>query len=320
MNTYYLGREEVTGYLVDFLDRLAKAETMPTVWCPVTDSGEALVEALVKIVADRHPTLLPAIAVVSIDVVNGTNEIIFHDPTAKQTIEGKSVLLLDGAIHSGRMMSQCADKLLEFNPSELTSYSLVIKRCSRFIPTVWGVMIDETDRAYFLLDSLPNNRLDVGQRPLPPVQLRLLTKEHVSKPTITCSVSSIDRMNWSDRLFQMESSDGAYATYVLERSGKIVGFLTIHPIENDGLAIDEIVIDPNEQSHGYGGILLRFADNMARQSDCHLVRLNAIKGKVSLYEKFGYEPCAGKSSLFLDEEEYVPMHRKVLYHQRAPRQ
>lgn len=292
---------------------------MPTVWCPVTDSGEALVAELVEIAKDKFPEILDTIQVLSIDVENGTDRIIFHDDNPRLVVEGKSVLLLDGAVHSGRMMSRCSDALVELSPSELTSYSLVIKRCSKFIPTVWGVMIDETDRAYFLLECLPNNRLDVGQRPLPPVQLRLLSKEHLLKPPLVSGVASIDRIRWSDRLFQMESSDNTTCTYVLERAGEIVGFLTIHPTEGKGLAIDEIVINPKRQGHGYGGILLRFADTIARQSDCQIVRLNAIKGKVPLYEGFGYETCVGRTPLFVDEEEYIPMHRKVLYHQPRPR-
>ena len=180
-------------------------------------------------------------------------------------------------------------------------------------------MIDETDRAYFLLETLPNNRLDVGQHPLPPVHLRLLSKDHLLMPAIVSGVASIDRIKWSDRLFQMEAADNGTCTYVLERASCIVGFLTIHPIDGKGVAVDEIVVDPTKQGHGYGGILLRFADNVARHSDCQIIRLNAIKSKVELYEGFGYEQCQGKSPLFIDNEEYIPMHRKVLYHQPRPR-
>ena len=121
MNTYFLGKEETDGYLLDFLDRLQKAETMPTVWCPVTDSGEALVEALVDLIKVSFPELLDKIEVLSIDVENGTDRIIFHDTTPDLTIEGKSVLLLDGAIHSGRMMSRCADAITQLKPKELTA-------------------------------------------------------------------------------------------------------------------------------------------------------------------------------------------------------
>jgi hypothetical protein len=79
-----------------------------------------------------------------------------------EALRGQSVLLLDGAIHSGGMMSNCAAEVLKYDPLEVSSYALVIKRGSAFIPTLWGMMMEETDRAFFLLKEIPNHRLDAA--------------------------------------------------------------------------------------------------------------------------------------------------------------
>jgi N-acetylglutamate synthase-like GNAT family acetyltransferase len=181
-------------------------------------------------------------------------------------------------------------------------------------------MINETDRAYFFLKEIPNNRLDAGpSRPQPPVQLRRLSKGHLSKQPVISKVKSIDRLTWSDRLFQMQSTNETVCTYALEKAGNIVGFLTVHQDGQDALSIDEIVVDITQREHGYGGVLLRFADTLARHSDCRAVRLNAIKDKISFYKGFDYQEIPGKDALLLDDEEYQPMERRVLYHQPPAR-
>jgi len=215
-------------------------------------------------------------------------------------------------------MSACAEYVLNNGAAELTSYSLVVKRSSSFIPTIWGLMTDETDRTYFLLDELPNSRLHAGAAGTlqPRVHLRRLEKSHVSRPPLVCGVKSIDRMTWGDRLYQMETSRGATCTYVLEQTSAVVGFLTVIS-EPRQLTIAEIVVDPLAQGAGYGGILMRFADTLARQADCSTVSLNAIEARVPWYKGRGYNVSHTKGVLELEDERYQPMERQVLYHQRV---
>ncbi|MBI4027617.1 MAG: GNAT family N-acetyltransferase [Verrucomicrobia bacterium] len=320
MKTYFLGKEETNAYLLDFLGRLQEIKPIPTVWCPVTESGAELLRALLGLIPEKYPELLSQTVVFPIEVENGSENIRFSKGDPAPAIRGKSVLLLDGAIHSGRMMSKCAEEILRHGPEELSSYSLFVKQHSIFIPTIWGVMIDEADRAYFLLNKIPNNRLNAGKKGQLPLQIQRLDSKHLSQPPIVSNVKSMDRMTWGDRLFQMKVTDGTTCTYVLERTGQIVGFLTVHPFDGSGgLSIDEVVVDSKAQAHGYGGVLVRFADTLARQSNHRLVRLNAIKEKTGFYEKFGYQQVSGAETIKLDDEEYQPMERKVLYHQAPAR-
>lgn len=173
MKTYLLDDEQVRRYIVDFLSRLTSARRMPDLWCPITESGRNLAAFMAKCAAEKFPRLLSQVQLLRMDLDAPDQKIHFsEDPAA--LIPGKAVLLLDGAVHSGHTMAVCSDEILKHRPAEVASYALVIKRSSKFIPTNWGIMTDDTDRAYFLLDPLPNNRLSVGAGSSLPVQIRRL--------------------------------------------------------------------------------------------------------------------------------------------------
>jgi hypothetical protein len=121
-------------------------------------------------------------------------------------------------------------------------------------------------------------------------------------------------MTWGDRLFQMQTGGGTITTYVLEQGATVVGFLSVQLDEGvrpKTLTILEIAA---EKGRGFGGVLMRFADTLARQTDCGTVRLNAIEERVSFYRHCGYRECPGAAKLTLDDEIYQPMERPVLYH------
>jgi GNAT superfamily N-acetyltransferase len=315
MKTYHIGREEVYGYVRDFISRLRKFEPMPMVWCPVTESGDDLLQALLAIVREECPELLDSVRVLAVEVNDGGDAVHFVGERPEDVLPGQTVLLFDGAVHSGRMMRRCTAEVLRHRPAELCSYSLVIKRGSSFIPTLWGVMIEESDRAYFLLDDIPNNRMDAGTRPQPLVHLQKLGSEHLERPPILSGVPSIDRMTWGDRYYQMQTSTSGTCTYVLERGPNMVGFLTLHFSEADSLTIDEIVVAEAQRGGGYAGVLLRFAETVARHAECHSIRLNALRERIPVYDGFRYRPIPGKEVLHLGAEEYQPMEKAVLYHQ-----
>ncbi len=316
MKTIFIGREEVHAYLADLAHRL---EPVPSLWCPITHSGREIAVHIaqeVEKVAKAKGESVPNVRILPIEIDDQHQPVFEERP--EDVIPYQSVLLLDGAIHSGMTMARCAAAVLKHRPSSVASYSVVLKRRSVFIPTLWGVMTDETDRAHFLLNKIPNNRLNAGAKSSQPhVHLRRLDESRSKAPTIKCDVPSIDRVTWGDRLWEMATSDGATTTYLLERSETVVGFLTLH-VEDRGAArvmtVLEVAVDPSEKDKGYGGLLLRFADTMARQAECDAVRLNAIEEKVPMYEKFGYHRVAGSLVLPLEDERYYPMERRVLYH------
>ncbi len=319
MTSYFLGREETRAYARDFLTRLQRFEKLPTVWCPITKSGLALLKVLVTLVEEEFPKLRQ-IDVVSIEMDDGNQNIRFVGGEKPDALRGQSVLLLDGAIHSGNMMTACAEAVLECDPAELSSYALVVKRGSAFIPTLWGLLINESDRAFFLLDKLPNNRLDAAghnaanTKKQPLVHIARLSERMVKTPPIECEVPSMDRATWSDRHFQMVASNHHTCTYLLQRGKTTLGYLTMHLQDDGSLMIDEVAIDKNQQGHGYGGVLIRFADTLARQGNCPAVRLRAIKEKVEFYLRFNYRHVSPDEPIILDTETYFLMEKAVLNH------
>src|SRR5437773_6644368 len=149
MVTHFIGHEQVSAYLRDFLVRLERLDAVPTLWCPLTRSGVALLNQLLDLVARNHPQSAESVSVLPIEVKDGSDEIRFSNGDPAKDIPGKNVLIFDGATHSGRTMTNCVPEVLRHGAAGVCTYSLVLKRGSNFIPTFWGVTVDDVDRVFF---------------------------------------------------------------------------------------------------------------------------------------------------------------------------
>ncbi|MGA2541367.1 MAG: GNAT family N-acetyltransferase [Verrucomicrobiota bacterium] len=107
------------------------------------------------------------------------------------------------------------------------------------------------------------------------------------------------------------------SSYALLSKQEILGYVTVHHPENGCLMIDEVAVDKKCQGQKLSGILIRFGETLARQSDCRMVRLYAISTKVELYKKFGYHVLSEKS-IRLEDEEYILMERALLHRLPEP--
>jgi Acetyltransferase (GNAT) family len=260
MVTYFLSDEDIRAYLRDFISRLERVEPFPVVWCPITKSGTKLLRWMLPLLRQHHPDFLHEISTVGIGV--NSDETIKFEITSTAEISKKPVLLFDSAIHTGGTMRKSVAKAIELGASNVITYSLVIKRGSCFIPTFWGATIDDTDRIYFLLDKIPNNRLDSGPekkdgvtRKIPPVHIERLDKEHIdAKCYIKCGVDALDRVTFGDRHFNMLAGEHQECTYVLKSRHEIVGYLSLHFSDPTCLFVSEIGVDKSCESKGYGSI------------------------------------------------------------------
>ena len=321
MVTHFLSTDEVRAYLRDFLSRLERLDPCPTTWCPVTKSGRDLFKILIPLVEQHYPELAKNIVVMPVGIEESTNTVNFAtEGLPGEHIANKSVLLFDSSMHTGGTMCRIADEAIKLGASSVAIYSLVIKRGSKLIPTIWGIIVDDTDRIYFLLDKIPNGRLDSGpelnkdgtKRKIHNVFIRCLCEEHVKRPPLKCGVGSLDRVTWGDRHFNMVAGEHKECTYILQSGGEIVGYMSLHFSDPACLFITEIAIDEALKAKGYGAVLMRFADTLARQSNCLKVRLNAIENKVGWYERFDYQKIPGREPITLDHEIYWPMEHKVV--------
>jgi len=329
MVTYFLSNDEVRAYLCDFLVRLERVDPIPTVWCPLTLSGTNLLKQMIPLMKEDHPELAKKVSTIGVGIKNKT--VKFETKFPERDIANKCVLLFDSSTHTGGTMRRCVAEALKLGASNVATYSLVIKRGSCFIPTFWGVMINDTERIYFLLDKIPNNRLDSGpekdkagkDRKISCVHIAHLSEDHLKKPKVKCGVISLDRVTWGDRHFDMQAGENKECTYVLQTGSKIVGYMSVHFSDSTCLFVTEVAVGKKYQSKrkgknqrkgkGYGAILMRFADTLARQSNCRCVRLNAIEGKIPFYKGFGYRRIPGRKPIVLDNEKYFPMEHKVVY-------
>ena len=315
MNTHFISHSEVRAYLRDLLRNLRGMNPRPAVWCPMTRSGTVLLREMRALMETEFQDLAQGFSVVTVDA-DDHGAVSFRGYESGD-FEGKKVFLFDGAVHSGTKIQSCTRKLLSLGATDICTYSLVLKHSSKFIPTLWAVSIADTDRAYFLLDSIPNNRLDAGpHHDSPPyVHIRTLSENDLDMAPVVSGVASLDRVTWSDRNFDMQL-DSERSTYLLESASVVVGYLTVNRSTPGVLQVDEIVVGQSSRGAGHGGILLRFAETLARQSDAHSVRLHAIEDRIQFYSKHGYHPVAGAKALRLDSEVYHLMERPVLYHLR----
>jgi GNAT superfamily N-acetyltransferase len=317
MVTYFLGKEEVSAYLRDFLVRLEQLDAVPTLWCPLTRSGNALLDELLDLARDHHPKLVETVSVLPIEVRDKMLEVRFTSGDPAKDIRGQNVLIFDGATHSGRMMTKCVAEVLRHGAATVCTYSLVLKRGSAFVPTMWGLAVDDVDRAFFLLDQIPNHRLDAGGPENPKkkkglnVHLRLLSEAHLKQPPVVCGLSSMDRVTWSDRYFEMKTGGQRHCTYVLEKGDQILGFMSLTHREHGCRFIDEIAVDQKHQGKNIGPMMIRFADTMARQFDCVRIQLQAIANRREFYAGFGYKLMVN-SPLLLDDEEYWLMEKPAI--------
>lgn len=315
MNTHFISHAEVSAYLRDLLRNLSGMNPRPVVWCPMTRSGTVLLREMRALMETEFPDLAHGFSVVTVDADDhGTVSFRGFEPG---DFEKKRVFLFDGAVHSGTKIQNCTRELFRLGAADVCTYSLVLKHSSKFIPTLWGLSIADTDRAFFLLNSIPNNRLDAGPHHASPpcVHIRTLSESDLDAAPVVSGVPSLDRVTWSDRNFDIQL-DCDRSTYLLESAALIVGYLTVNCSTRHVLQVDEIVVDQTARGTGYGGILLRFAETLARQGDAHSVRLHAIEERIPFYKKHGYHPVPGAKSRRLDAEIYHLMERPVLYHLR----
>lgn len=309
MVTHFLGHEEVRAFLRDLAGSILGFGLKT--WCPIGPSGNVLAETLLEL----EPSLKAGLAVVPVGYDRESKKISLKSSNPELDFRGADVLVLDSSVHSGTTMQSVAKKIAEFGPQSVATYSLVLKRGASFVPSFWGVMIGDHDRAYFLLDKLPNNHL----RSKPPAcGLRKLTEVDLGSAPVVSGVASLDRITWGDRYYDMRLSENGRCTYLLETSHGVGGYLTIslRGAQKPAallLVIDEVVVAKSEQGKDYGSSLMRFAETLARHNCCSALTLWAIEDKVSFYEGASYSRVHGEE-MDLEGERYFLMNKKIIYH------
>lgn len=219
-------------------------------------------------------------------------------------VEGRSVLLVDGAVHSGGTLGKAYRSIEALNPLDISSYSLVVRRGASIIPNFFGLMVRDHDRVHFLKTVIPNNRLPSFGC------VRTLSDEDLGKPMVNTGESFIDKFTWSDLMYEMRV-EPRRRTYLYERKGVIQGFISFRLGKGRALLVDTLGVDKQFQRQGIAGYLLRWAETYGRHRRCRSIALWGVEQRAEWYQKRGFQTLGNE--MILDGDRFLLMSKKLLY-------
>ncbi|WP_216332548.1 GNAT family N-acetyltransferase [Rhizobium sp. X9] len=312
MRTYVLSDAEVAAYLRDLSDRLvALGDMLPKTWYSVGISGDKVVRPLMALLPEA---LRDTIDVRRVSYNRSTGDISAFDlsnpdlPLSDKDFP-TNAFVIDGPIHSGSTMLAIIRWLTRNGVTEIVSYGLVIKRSTDFVPSFFGLMIGEHDRAYFQFKSIPNHRLR-KKGPFGVLRTLEAADAKVTKQKIDAGDNSLSEISLSD-LWYAKRGKGEHV-YLYELAGEFVGFVHFIATEKS-LLVDALAVEDGHQGKDIGGLLLRWVENWARNHKLAVINLWAIEKELPFYRHMKYQPIAGEEMMELDGENFVKMSRRLLY-------
>lgn len=102
-----------------------------------------------------------------------------------------------------------------------------------------------------------------------------------------------------------------HPVWILEVEQRLAGVLALE-LEADALLIYSVAINPADQKHGFGRLLLAWAEDEARQAGYTLIRLytnGRMEENIALYKKLGYQET--KREPYRNTSR-VHMHKQLL--------
>ena len=302
MHTHHLGTEDVCQYLADLVDKLniRKDKLFPDVFCPIGTSGMSLLNEFVELVPKGYPfEVIPINYSREKKIVEGLS-----DEKIQQLQKAKCVLILDSAIHAGTTMRKSIDAVRTVYSGKIITYSLVIKRGAVFIPNYFGMVMDPHDRAFFLLDKIPNRPIIENGI------VRILEKEDlVRQPSsVDCGSRDLVVPTWGDFWYDIMTKKSH--VFVYENNGAIQGVLSF-TIDGESAFLDLLASDKNAKGTGIGGGLLHWLRCFARSKRCTRIHLWAVESAADFYKKSGYKET-GKT-VILDGINHFQMEKKLIF-------
>jgi GNAT superfamily N-acetyltransferase/hypoxanthine-guanine phosphoribosyltransferase len=305
VKTYYLGRDEVDAFARDLAQRLiALGEDAPRVIFFLGNSGEKFVDCLLAFLSEAP--FFEEIEVFRVDYNRGTEDIAIAGDAEVPELKTRACLVIDSAVHSGLSMTKAVQEVWRRDAEQVLTYALVLKRSSSFIPNYFGLMMGETDRALFLLDRLPTNRL-IERKPF-----GVLCEIRGGEPYLSKSgfEAPFDGYCVGDLLYNRDAYGMRPFVYLV--ANEPAAFLAAGK-RGHAMFIDAIATFPDFQKRGIAGALLRWSETLARSMDCRTLQLWAYGNEdlVRLYGKFGFEMISD-SALETGNARYSLMEKKLL--------
>lgn len=310
MITHFLGDQEVAAYCRDLIKRLTNEKTtFPLVWAELGISGRKLGDVLRAELADIKPELLSQISYIAAQYDRTSDSIDYSGGLEASDLPDTPVLLLDSAVHSGRSMLRLYRSLEELGVKRILSYALVLKSGSIIVPTYFGMVIDDKDRAYFQLKDMPNNRLG---HPPPPGILREVVEADVGREIESVGAPFVG-MTIGDMVYDIATKNSR--VYVYEQDDKIVGFINFR-LNHRSLFIDAWATAESARGQKIGSATMRWAETWARAKKCERIELWAYEDAISTYLAYGYKFSDERERSLGDKKHYRVMHKAILYNVR----
>lgn len=140
------------------------------------------------------------------------------------------------------------------------------------------------------------------------VACALFTEEEVR-----CAIELVDI--WNDAKHP-ERND--YRTAVLDDAGAIHGYVTFGPTPlTDGVYdLYWIAVDPKQQGHGYGQVLLRFVENEVKRQNGRMLLIetsskSSYVSTVRFYERAGYTEISRIKDFYRIEDDKVVFCKRL---------
>jgi GNAT superfamily N-acetyltransferase len=304
--THFLGEDEVAAYCRDFARRLtALGHNFPAKWFVLGESGEKISALIFELLPSE---LRKKVKATTVYVDRKTNRVRYANAPGDR-LGNRGVLLIDSAVHSGQSMSRVVWSLWQHGASSVLTYTLMLKRSSKFIPTYFGILVEDKDRVYFQLDEMPNNRLCET----PPFGVLKEVEPADFKKKLLKVGPPFEDLTIGDLLYEKRTRN--YHPYLYELNGQVAGFINFGKKKNV-LFVDAWATAKRFQGKGIGGALLRWAETWGRSNRCDAIELWAFKPAIKTYKHLGFEFLGNNIMKLGTGQSYSLMGKKLLYNSK----
>ena len=314
MVTYHLGAEEVDAYLSFLISRVfTGVAPPPEIICCVGESGEIVGKRLVQLVKIIAPSR--SLLLVNAKMIR-KGDVQFSFPLEKNQpatinfaafFHGKNTLIMDGSVKSGRQMRTVVDAVAGFKANVIHTYAMVLKRGSGFIPSSWGLIIDDYDLAhYYMMSGEAVRLLDT-----PECQgfARELATQDAKTPAL-CGWPESELMSWVKLYYErMQKAPQTARAYVFISGEQTVAYFLTEMEGSPPSRFMKLSLITTKGEHAFaGGYALKWAESLGRKADCRAVRLRVERKYEQQFVEMGFDPVPTPG-----DPNYVLMDYDILH-------
>lgn len=139
----------------------------------------------------------------------------------------------------------------------------------------------------------------------------LLATARFTEEEVRCAVELVDKAI-------KEPEKGEYIVHVLEDAGAVQGYVCYGatPMTDGVFDLYWIAVDPKQQGHGYGQVLLRFVENEVRKQRGRMLLIEtSSKGSYAptlrFYQRAGYDEISRIKDFYRVEDDKIVFCKKL---------